>query len=66
MTRPKRQSARLSSFMTDTCVIDHTVWLWLRSRELPDYALVYAYAGPGLPTMGICQLGDRPLLISDV
>lgn len=61
-----RQSTPCSSSPADAYVTDHTIRLRLCSREFPDDALVYAYLGPGLSTMGICQLGNRPVPIPDI
>jgi hypothetical protein len=66
MFRPTRQSSQYPSFPPDTYITDYPIWFRFRSSELFDDALVHTYAGPGLPAMGICQLGNRALPIPDV
>lgn len=45
---------------------DHPHWLQLRRRQLLHAAVVQPDPRPGLPDMGLLQLGDRSFLVPDL
>ena len=45
---------------------DYLDWFQFRDCEHADAAVVQPDAGPGLPFMGVCELGPGPVSISDI
>jgi hypothetical protein len=47
-------------------LLDHTIWLWICRCELSYYALVHTYTRSGLPAVGLRQLVDWIVSVSDL
>jgi hypothetical protein len=46
-------------------ILDYIVGFWLYCHQLHHDAMVYTDAGPGLPAVGLCELGHWPFPVPD-